>query len=67
MRELRLSKGITIEQLSLKTGIDPELLLAYENKTIDIMKEDVGIAVEICKALKVRMDDFVEHLLKQDL
>ena len=62
MRELRLAKGITIEDLSIKTGISPERLLAYENQTIDIMKEDVGVAVAICNALEIGMEEFLNHL-----
>ena len=62
MKELRLSKGITIEELSLKTGISPERLLAYENQTIDIMKEDVCVAVAICNALGIGMEEFLNHL-----
>ena len=54
MRELRLKRGMTQQQLADKVGMSRPRIAAYENGVNSIENMTLDKAIRICDALKVR-------------
>lgn len=54
MRELRLKRGMTQQQLADKVGMAQSRIAAYENGVNSIENMTLDKAIRICDALKVR-------------
>ena len=54
MRELRLKRGMTQQQLADKAGLPQQRIGAYENGVNSIENMTLDKAIRICDALKVR-------------
>lgn len=54
MRELRLKRGMTQQQLADKVGMAQSRIAAYENGVNSIENMTLNKAIRICDALKVR-------------
>lgn len=51
IRELREANGMTVRQLSWKTGIPPSTIYSYENGTRSISQVTLGRVVALARAL----------------
>ncbi|MBT1166247.1 helix-turn-helix transcriptional regulator [Bifidobacterium simiarum] len=53
LRELRLKRGLTQQQLADKSGSSRGNIANYENGIIDVSNMTLGTALKICDALRV--------------
>jgi transcriptional regulator with XRE-family HTH domain len=53
MRELRLKRGMTQQQLADKVGMSQSRIAAYESGTNDVSNMTLGNALKFCSALRV--------------
>ena len=53
MRELRLKRGMTQQQLADKVGMAQSRIAAYESGTNDVSNMTLGNALKFCSVLRV--------------
>lgn len=53
LRELRLKRGLTQDQLGVKAGLGREIISKYERGAKPIENMTLGTALKLCDALKV--------------
>lgn len=53
MRELRLKRGMTQQQLADKVGMSQSRIAAYESGTNDVSNMTLGNALKFCSVLRV--------------
>lgn len=53
MRELRLKRGMTQQQLADKVGMSRPRIAAYESGTNDVSNMTLGNALKFCSALRI--------------
>lgn len=53
MRELRLKRGMTQQQLGDKVGMSRSRIAAYESGTNDVSNMTLGNALKFCSALRI--------------
>lgn len=53
MRELRLKRGMTQQQLADKVGMAQSRIAAYESGTNDVSNMTLGNALKFCSALRI--------------
>lgn len=53
MRELRLKRGMTQQQLGDKVGMSQSRIAAYESGTNDVSNMTLGNALKFCSALRI--------------
>lgn len=53
LKELRLKRGMTQQQLAAKLGVTRQYLSHFENGERDITNMTLGNAIRICDALRV--------------
>lgn len=53
MKELRLKRGMTQQQLADKVGMSRPRIAAYESGTNDVSNMTLGNALKFCSALRV--------------
>lgn len=53
MRELRLKRGMTQQQLADKVGMSQSRIAAYESGTNDVSNMTLGNALKFCSALRI--------------
>lgn len=53
MRELRLKRGMTQQQLADKVGMSQSRISAYESGTNDVSNMTLGNALKFCSALRI--------------
>lgn len=53
MRELRLKRGMTQQQLADKVGMAQSRISAYESGTNDVSNMTLGNALKFCSALRI--------------
>lgn len=54
MRELRLKRGMTQQQLADKAGLSQQRVAAFETGQRNVGGMSLNVAIRICDALKVR-------------
>lgn len=54
MRELRLERGMTQQQLADKAGLSQQRVAAFETGQRNVGGMSLAVAIRICDALKVR-------------
>lgn len=54
MRELRLKRGMTQQQLADKAGLSQQRVAAFETGQRNVGGMSLAVAIRICDALKVR-------------
>lgn len=54
IRELRLKRGMTQQQLADKAGLTQQRIAAYENGVNSIKNMTLGNAIRICDALHIK-------------
>ena len=54
LKELRMKRGLTQQQLADKVGMSRPRIAAYESGTNDIANMTLGNVLKFCSALRVR-------------
>ena len=54
LKEFRMKRGLTQQQLADKVGMSRPRIAAYESGTNDIANMTLGNALKFCSALRVR-------------
>lgn len=54
LKELRMKRGMTQQQLADKVGVSRERVSEYEHGKYDVTNMTLGVALRFCDALKVR-------------